>query len=284
MILVADSGSTKTDWMGYSPNEQISFNTQGINPYFLNAHDIFKLFSKKKEIAAYASKVKEVYFFGAGCSSPDKVEIISNGISSFFTNAYVAVEHDLMGSALATCGGKPGLTCILGTGSNISYFDGKDLHHGIHGLGYVLGDEGAGTWFGRKLITSYLYNRMPAELSFEFAEDFNIDKETVITNVYQKPAPNTYLASVSQFMASHRDHPFIINILREGFQEFVDTNIKDYSNYKELDTHFVGSIAFFYQDILKEICLENQVKIGQVLQKPIEGIYNFILKKEGITV
>ena len=149
MILVADSGSTKTDWMGYSPNEQINFSTQGINPYFLNAHDIFKLFSKKKDIAAYASQVKEVYFFGAGCSSPDKIEIISNGISSFFTNAYVSVEHDLMGSAYATCGDKKGLTCILGTGSNISYYDGKTLHHGMHGLGYVLGAEGSGIWLYR---------------------------------------------------------------------------------------------------------------------------------------
>ncbi|WEK18835.1 MAG: N-acetylglucosamine kinase [Candidatus Pedobacter colombiensis] len=284
MILVADSGSTKTDWMGYSPNEQISFSTQGINPYFLNAHDIFKLFSKKKEIAQYASQVKEIYFFGAGCSSPDKVEIISNGISSFFTNAYVSVEHDLMGSAYATCGDKPGLSCILGTGSNISYFDGKNLHFGKHGLGYVLGDEGSGTWFGRKLITSYLYNQMPADLSFEFRQEFPIDKETVITNVYQKPSPNTYLASFSRFMVNHRMHPFIVNILREGFQEFIDTNIKDYSDYKRIETHFVGSIAFYYQDILREVCLKNQVKVGQILQKPIEGIYNYILRKEGITV
>lgn len=282
MILVADSGSTKTDWMGYSPNEQINFNTQGINPYFLNAHDIFKLFSKKKEIAAYASQVKEVYFFGAGCSSPDKIEVISNGISSFFTNAYVAVEGDLMGSAYATCGDKKGLTCILGTGSNISYYDGKTLHTGAHGLGYVLGDEGSGTWFGRKLITTYLYHKMPAELAMEFAKEFQVDKETVITNVYQKPMPNTYLASFSRFMANHKDHPFIVNMLREGFQEFVDTNIKDYSNYKSLDCHFVGSIGFIYQDILKEVCLNNQVKLGRILQKPIEGIYNYILRKEGI--
>lgn len=270
--------------MGYSPNEQINFSTQGINPYFLNAHDIFKLFSKKKEIAQYASLVKEVYFFGAGCSSPDKVEVISNGISSFFTNAYVSVEHDLMGSAYATCGDKPGLTCILGTGSNISYYDGKDLHYGIHGLGYVLGDEGSGTWFGRKLITTYLYNQMPAELSFEFGKEFQIDKETVITNVYQKTAPNTYLASISRFMVNHKDHPFIVEMLRAGFQEFVDSNIKDYSNYKSLDCHFVGSIAFYYQDILREVCLNNQVKVGEILQKPIQGIYNYILRKEGITV
>ncbi|HKG06795.1 MAG TPA: hypothetical protein VKB19_10080 [Pedobacter sp.] len=282
MILVADSGSSKTDWMGYSPNETISFNTQGINPYFLNAHDIFKLFSKKKEIAGYAEKVKEIYFFGAGCSSPDKIEVISNGISSFFTNAYVSVEHDLIGSAYATCGDKEGLTCILGTGSNISYFDGEKVHNESHGLGYALGDEGSGTYFGRKLITSYLYGHMPADLGAEFAKDYEIDKESVITNVYQKAAPNIYLASVSRFMASHSEHPFIISILRDGFQEFVDTNIKDYPNYKALDCHFVGSIAFYYQDELRAVCQENNVKVGKILQKPIEGIYNYILRKEGI--
>lgn len=284
MILVADSGSSKTDWMGYSPEETISFSTQGINPYFLNAHDIFKLFSKKKEIAAYADKVKEIYFFGAGCSSPDKVEVISNGISSFFTQAYVSVEHDLIGSAYATCGDQKGLTCILGTGSNISYYDGKNVHSGSHGLGYVLGDEGSGTFFGRKLITSYLYGNMPAELSVQFAQNYQIDKETVVTNLYQKSSPNTYLASISRFMAEHTDHPFILNILREGFQEFVDTNIKDYANYKSLDCHFVGSIAFYYRDVLREVCLNNQVKVGKIYQKPIEGIYNYILRKEGITV
>lgn len=284
MILVADSGSSKTDWMGYSPDEKINFSTQGINPYFLNAHDIFKLFSKKKDIAAYADKVTEIYFFGAGCSSPDKIEVISNGISSFFTKAYVSVEHDLIGSAYATCGDKKGLTCILGTGSNISYYDGKEVHNGAHGLGYALGDEGSGTYFGRKLITNYLYHKMPADLAAEFAETYHIDKESVITNVYQKPAPNIYLASISRFMATHQDHPFIINILREGFQEFVDSNIKDYPNYKSLDTHFVGSIAFYYQDILREVCLENHVKVGKIYQKPIEGIYNYILRKEGIMV
>lgn len=124
---------------------------------------------------------------------------------------------------------------------------------------------------------------MPPELSVEFGKEFQIDKETVITNVYQKASPNTYLASISRFMVNHKDHPFIIEVLRAGFQEFVDSNIKDYSNYKSLDCHFVGSIAFYYQDILRAVCLNNQVKVGEILQKPIQGIYNYILRKEGIT-
>ncbi|MGY4385316.1 glucosamine kinase [Pedobacter sp. UYP24] len=283
MILVADSGSSKTDWMGYSPDEKISFSTQGINPYFLNANDIFKIFSKKKELLSFADRVKEIYFFGAGCSSPDKIEVISNGISSYFTNAYVSVEHDLIGSAYATCGDEEGITCILGTGSNISYYDGKEVHSGAHGLGYILGDEGSGTHFGRKLIKSFLYNEMPADLSAEFKAMFDLNKEMVITNVYQKPAPNIFLASISRFMTGRTDHPFILNILREGFQEFVDTNVKDYPNYKDLNCHFVGSIAYYYEEVLREICKKNQVNVGKIFQKPIEGIYNYILKKEGIT-
>ncbi|RZK81887.1 MAG: N-acetylglucosamine kinase [Pedobacter sp.] len=268
--------------MGYSSEGKFSFSTQGINPYFLNANDIYKIFSKKKELAAFADEVKEIYFFGAGCSSPDKIEVISNGISSYFTKAYVSVEHDLLGSAYATCGDEEGLTCILGTGSNISYYDGKDVHDGAHGLGYILGDEGSGTFFGRKLITSYLYNKMPADLASEFKEEFGIDKEMVVTNVYQKPAANIFLASISKFMAQRTKHPFIQEILRNGFQEFVDTNVKDFANYKKLNCHFVGSIAYYYQDVLKEVCQKNQVKVGKIYQKPIEGIFNYILKKEGI--
>lgn len=284
MILVADSGSSKTDWMGYSLNEPIRFNTQGINPYFLNAQDIFKLFSRKKDLGFNPDDVKEIYFFGAGCSSPDKHEVISNGLSLFFTKAFISVEHDLLGSAYATCGEKEGLTCILGTGSNISYYNGINVLPSKHGLGYVLGDEGSGTHFGKKLITSYLYGYMPKELGVLFAAEYKIDKETVINNVYQNPFPNTYLASMSKFMINHTDHPFIAKILYDGFQEFVESNIKDYTNYQTMECHFVGSIAYFYQDILKEVCQANGVIVGKILQKPIEGIYNYILKKEGIPV
>src|SRR6478752_5487787 len=177
MIIVADSGSSKTDWMVYTPTEIQSFSTQGINPYFLNSHDILKILSKNKGLGIIADQVKEVYFFGSGCSSPDKHETVSNGLSSFFTNAFVSVDHDLIGSAYATCGNQEGLTCILGTGSNISYYDGQTVHNGNHGLGYVLGDEGSGTFFGRKVLVSYLYNTMPGDLSKIFAQTYEVTKD-----------------------------------------------------------------------------------------------------------
>ena len=282
MILVADSGSSKTDWMAYSPNQTLTFSTQGINPYFVNAFDVVKILTKNRDLLGYANSIKEVYFFGSGCSSPDKHEIISNGLSTFFTKAFISVDHDLIGSAYATCGNKKGLTCILGTGSNISYFDGTDVHVSKHGLGYVLGDEGSGTYFGRKMLVSYLYGTMPSELREIFAKTYDASKETVITNIYQKPFPNSYLASFSRFMIANKTHAFIQKVLKDGFQEFIDTNVKDYKTYKTLDCNFVGSIAFYYQDELKAVFEENEIKVGKILQKPIEGIFDYILKREGI--
>ncbi len=284
MILVADSGSSKTDWMGYDNGDVITFNTKGINPYFLNEQEIYKLLSKNEQLTSYADKVKEIYFFGAGSSSPDKHEVVSNGLSLFFKKAFISVDNDLVGSIYATCGDEEGLSCILGTGSNISYFDGKHVHDSTHGLGYVLGDEGSGTYFGRKLVTSYLYGNMPADLGKIFAKTYDVNKENVITNVYQRPFPNIYLASLSRFMGDHLTHPFIIETLRTGFQEFVDTNIKDYADYKSLNCHFIGSIAYFYQQILKDVCAANEITVGNIYQKPITGIFNFILHKEGIQI
>ncbi len=280
MILVADSGSSKTDWMAYSPEQTLTFNTQGINPYFVNANDVVKILSKNKELSEIASQIKEVYFFGSGCSTPDKHEIISNGLSAFFTNAFISVDHDLIGSAYATCGDKKGLTCILGTGSNISYFDGENVHDTKHGLGYVLGDEGSGTYFGRKVLVSYLYKTMPNDLSTAFAAQFSVNKDIVIDNIYRKPFPNAYLATFSRFMITHKNHPFIQKILKDGFQEFIDTNVKDYKEYKTLDCNFVGSISFYYQEELKSVFAENNIKVGKILQKPIEGIFEYILKRE----
>lgn len=283
MILVADSGSTKTDWLGYNSGKKINFSTQGINPYFLNAQDIFQVLSKVQMLNEFSEKVREIYFYGAGCSTPDKHEVISNGLSLFFSKAFISVENDLIGSAYATCGDKKGLICILGTGSNVSYFDGAATYDSNYGLGYILGDEGSGTFFGRKMITSYLYGQMPPDLSVLFKADYDNDKDTVICNVYEKPLPNTYLAAFSRFMYEHREHPFIQKILVDGFQEFIDINIKDFQDYQVIDCHFVGSIAFYYQDILKSVCKKNGIHVGKVLQKPIEGIYNYILRKEGIT-
>src|SRR5476649_2957949 len=191
MILVADSGSSKTDWLLSLPKQELKdFRTPGLNPYFLSEKEIVKVMQDKAtDLLAYSNKVTEIYFFGAGCSSPDRHEIVTNALSTLFPKAYISVDSDLLGSAYATCGHEKGLCCVLGTGSNISFFDGEEVHSGKHGLGYVLGDEGSGTWFGKALVTDFLYGNMPKEISKPFYEQYHLDKESVIKNVYQTPSP-----------------------------------------------------------------------------------------------
>ncbi len=281
MLLVADSGSTKADWILTRPdNQTIHFRTKGINPFFLSEKDITQVFQNAAEIQEYVDQVKEIYFFGAGCSSPDRREIISNALSKVFKNAFVSVDIDIIASIYATCGSSEGICCILGTGSNISYFDGTRIHESKHGLGYILGDEGSGTFFGRKLLTSFLYGTMPEELSASFNKKFSVDKESVIKRIYQQSAPNSFLASFAPFMSDHIEHPFINELLKIGFDEFVETNIKSYPDYRKQVCHFVGSIAFHFKEILIEVCEQKGVRVGKILKHPIEELSNFILKNE----
>ena len=221
MILVADSGSSKADWIIIkSDTERIEFSTKGINPFFVNEKEICKHLSGYSEVQEYNSKIKEVHYFGAGCSSPDKREIVSNGLSKVFSRAFINVEDAVLGAVYATCGNNKGFTCVLGTGSNIAYFDGEKANYGIHGLGYILGDEGSGAYFGKKIITAYLYGLMPNSLKKAFEASYAIDKETIIVSLYQKPSPNIYLASFSRFMYKHRNEKLIQSILFEGFDQF----------------------------------------------------------------
>jgi glucosamine kinase len=282
MFLIADSGSTKADWVLTSLNSGtlLEFRTSGINPFFLSDKEIIKILHNTQAIQPYLKDVKEIYFFGAGCSSPDRREVVSNALSQIFKNAFVNVENDLAAAVYATCGDRKGLSCILGTGSNITYFDGSEIHPGNHGLGYILGDEGSGTYFGKKLITSCLYGTLPPHLHKAFKETYRIDKTSVIKQVYENPAPNFYLASFSKFMSEFKADPFIINLLKEGFDEFIQTNVKAYPDYNKLTCHFIGSIAYHFQDTLKEVCAANNIHIGKVLKHPIEELNKFILSRE----
>lgn len=284
MILVADSGSTKTDWLLKQPgHEAQAFRTPGLNPYFLTDKEIVRILQDQAaDLIAYGAEVKEIYFFGAGCSSPDRHEIVSNALSQLFTKAYISVDSDLLASAYATCGHEKGLCCILGTGSNISFFDGEEIHTGKHGLGYILGDQGAGTWYGKTLITDYLYGNMPEDVNTLFKNTYPITKEEVIRNVYQKPSPNSYLASFARFLNVIRKTEYGSNLIKRGLQEFIDTNIKSYPEYHEFKSHFVGSIAFVFSKELHELAATQDIHIGKIIKQPINDLLEFILKREGI--
>ncbi|HYK76050.1 MAG TPA: N-acetylglucosamine kinase [Daejeonella sp.] len=281
MILVADSGSSKADWiLTFADSKQLEFRTSGINPFFLSEKEIIRILNQVEVLQPYRDEIKEVYFFGAGCSSPDRREIISNALSKVFSNSFISVENDLLAAVYASCGNTEGLSCILGTGSNITYFDGANIHPGKHGLGYVLGDEGSGTYFGRKIITAYLYGTMPQHLQKDFDNTYKINKDIVLKNIYDKPAPNFYLASFAKFLSTHAEDPYIQELLTEGFEEFVQTNIQSHPNYTHYKCNFVGSIAFHFQDVLKKVCARHHVKTGKILKHPIEELTQFILDRE----
>ncbi|MBB5396739.1 N-acetylglucosamine kinase [Mucilaginibacter sp. AK015] len=281
MILVADSGSSKTDWLLSIPGEpNLAFKSAGLNPYFLTEKEIARILQDQvPSMIAMAPDISEIYFFGAGCSSPDRHEIVSNAISSLFPGAYVSVDSDLLASAYATCGHEKGICCVLGTGSNISFFDGEDIHDGQHGLGYALGDEGSGTWFGKALVTDYLYGNMADDIHAKFKEAYHLTKEDVITNVYQKPRANSYLASFSKFLSPVRSTVYAQDLIKRGLQEFVDTNIKSYPQYDKFKCHFVGSIAYVFADELKAVCDQNGVHVGKIIRQPIVDLLEFILKR-----
>lgn len=282
MLLVADGGSSKTDWILQLSDKSVkSFRTGGFNPFFLTEKDMVRNLNQNKSLTPFADEVKEIYFFGAGCSSPDRREMVSNALSTKFKHAFINVENDLLGSALATCKNKPGFSCILGTESNISFYNGTDLLPSKHGLGYILGEEGSGTYFGKILITDFLYQRAPQDILDDFNEKYQINKEIIIKNLYQKPMPNYYLASFAQFMSFHKNHPYIQNLLSKGFEDFITTHILSYANYKDYYCHFVGSIAFHFSDILEEVCQKHQISVGRILEKPIDELFQWIKKREG---
>ncbi len=282
MILVADSGSSKTDWLLSLPKQEAKeFRTPGLNPYFLTEKEIVKVLQDKaSELLHYSNKITEIYFFGAGCSGPDRHEIVSNALSTLFPKAYISIDSDLLGSAYATCGHEKGLCCVLGTGSNISYFDGEEIHSGQHGLGFILGDEGSGTWFGKILMTDFLYGNMPADVHALFDKTYGLDKETVIGNVYLKPGANSYLASFAKFLSEIRSTTYGQLVLNKGLSTFVETNIKSYPQYNKYKCNFVGSIAYVFTDELKAVCTANGIRLGKIIKQPIHDLMEFILSRE----
>ncbi|MFN8407582.1 MAG: N-acetylglucosamine kinase [Sphingobacteriaceae bacterium] len=276
MILVAYSGSSKADWILQSHPETISFRTNGLNPFFLNEKDIIKLLQHHPTIQQIQDKVTETHFFGAGCLSPDLRERISNALSALFRNAFINVEQDILGVSYATCGHTKGISCILGTGSNSVYFDGSNTYPSKFGLGYILGDEGSGAFFGKKLIKDFLYGTMPSRLRRSFGNTYHLNKEIIVRHVYQESSPSSYLGSFAPFMSQHLDAPYIQHLIYSGFEKFINTNIRCFDNYNQYPCHFTGSIAYYFKDILHTVCLANRINIGQILHRPTERLAKFI--------
>lgn len=274
MIIVADSGSTKCDWVfETSKGERVNTNTMGFNPFFHSTELIATQMMNNPQLKKYASDFTEVYFYGAGCSSTSRNIIVEKAIKRVFPNLKICVvDHDLLGACIATAGTSEGICCILGTGSNSCVFDGSKVTEHIPALGYVLGDEGSGSYFGKRLLRDWIYKAMPEELWNSFGIEYDLNTEVILDGVYKKPNPNVYMASFMKFTTANSDHTYIQDLVYEGLHEFATYHIIPYTNYSEKKVHFVGSVAYYFKNILEKVAEDLNFKVGKVNKRPIQAI------------
>lgn len=280
MILVADSGSTKCDWVFTDGTEtRLTYHTMGFNPFFHPTDLIESEIRKNEELAATAPAVEYVFFYGAGASHESRNEIVAEALRRVFTQAQVVVDHDLTGAVYATCGDDPGIACILGTGSNSCYFDGKDVFEEVPALGYVLGDEAGGTFYGKELLRMFLYHELPDKVHEALEKEFNLTKEGIFEAVYNKPNPNVYMASFMRFLSDQREEKWVRDFIYNGFSKFINIHIWKYENHKEVPVHFVGSVAFYFSDLLREACKIHRLQIGVITREPVFNLVDYHLRK-----
>ncbi|HQP01608.1 MAG TPA: N-acetylglucosamine kinase, partial [Bacteroidia bacterium] len=247
--------------------------------FFHSTEFILNELKKNPSLVKYANEIKDIKFFGSGCSSDDRKNIVASAFKSMFPNATVLVDHDMLGAALAACFDTAGLVAILGTGSNIAFWDGKHLHPTNHGLGYILGDEGSGSYFGRKLMTHFLYGIMPDDLKKKFYDHYHLTKESAIKNVYHLPGANVYMASFAKFLSYEASHPYIQHLIYKGLTEFADTSILAYPQHQNYPVHFIGSIAFHFRSILERIASEKKFFVGKTIIRPVDDLLVYFKQK-----
>lgn len=280
-ILIADSGSTKCEWcLLYSDGKKGDIKkkkvaTQGISPYFLDAAGIKEVLSRELLPALKTLTVDEVFYYGTGNINPDNKRIVQKAIRGVFPGASVHVTHDLMGAALSLCGDTKGVACILGTGSNSCYFDGKKIVKNSPGLGFVLGDEGSGAYLGKKVLQYYLYNTFDEELRYKFDAKYATNSKEILDAVYKQPLPNRYLASFTLFLVENRGHYMVENIIEDGLNDFFFNHLCKYQESWKLPIHFVGGVAYGFKDVVKELCSTYEFELGRILQKPMDGLIKY---------
>ena len=283
IILIADSGSTKSDWLAIDEHGEVlaQFNTMGFNPYFHSADKVESELNGTEEMIEIAEKVEKTYFYGAGSSSVEMCSIIKEGLSRVLVNSEIHVGHDLDGAAYSTWSGEPSITCILGTGSNSCYFDGEKTSEEVPSLAFILGDEGSGSWFGKRLLQGFFYKQLPQHIHEDFIREFG-EEESQVTSVnkrvYKEEGPNVYLASFTKFLGKHKSDPMIKQWLLDGFHAFLSVHVECYSNFKDVPVHFIGSIAYHFKNELVEACNQRGIRVGNMIKKPIDGLAVYHVK------
>jgi N-acetylglucosamine kinase-like BadF-type ATPase len=273
--LIADSGSSKTEWCLINGNKKTLIKTQGISPYFLNVEQVIQILLKELLPKMKKQVPDEIYYYGTGCSNVENVKMIKTALKKVFPSAKCNVDHDLLGAARALCGNEKGIACILGTGSNSCFYNGKKIIKNSPGLGYVLGDEGSGTYLGKKVIQYYLYNTFDEDLMDRFNSKYNTSVTEILDAVYKQPLPNRFLAGFTGFLIENRGHFMIENIIEDGFNDFFFNHIYKYRESWTMPIHFVGSVAYGFRDVLIDLCSSYELQLGKVLKNPMEGLIKY---------
>ncbi len=279
MILVADSGSTKTEWaLIKNKNEILAFTTIGLNPVFVDSATIISTI-KSTEIINYNQQISEVYFYGAGCASKERASIIENPLEDLFHKAKIIVDTDLLGAAISLFGEEKGIVGILGTGSNTGVCSRGEITQNIKSLGYILGDEGSGSCIGKTFIKHFLNNELPKEIHEKFDAEYNITLNQIITKVYKEQFPNRFLASFMPFIYQNKNNEFVHNLLKNSFVNFFQKTILKYPSFDKLELRLTGSISFYFQDIIKEVSNNQNVKLSTTTKSPINNLVSFYINK-----
>jgi glucosamine kinase len=273
MVLIADSGSTKTDWRLIHPDGSVEqAKTAGFNPYFQDTETIYAELKQNLLPELKIHAVKEVYYYGAGCSTESTRGIVQAAIDQAFPGTYIEVTHDMLAAARALCGHEPGIACILGTGVNSCLYDGKQIIAGRPSLGFWLGDEGSGGYFGKTLVQQYFHEDMPIDLRQKFEKRFSPVLGTILENAYKKPFPNAYFASFSKFLFDNLSHPYCYQLAYDGFVAFFNRYVCKYENFQSHKVHFVGSVAFYYSNVLRQVASDKGITLQYILESPISGL------------
>lgn len=276
MILIADSGSTKTDWCLVEHGKVLQqIFTKGTNPFFQSEEEISNEIATALLPQLQASELDAVYFYGAGCAFPDKIETVRRAIlRHLHVKEQVEVSTDMLAAARSLCGHHAGIACIMGTGSNSCYYDGGKIVQNVSPLGFILGDEGSGACLGKLLVGDILKNQMTPELKEKFLSQFNLTPADIIDRVYRKPFPNRFLASLSPFLAQNLNEPCVHNLVLNSFKSFLKRNVMQY-DYTSHEVHFIGSVAYYYKDVLAQAADEMGIRLGTILKSPMEGLITY---------
>jgi glucosamine kinase len=274
-ILIADSGSTKCEWCLLDNGKKKKIITKGISPYFLNADEIVALLQKELMIKLKQDNIEKIFFYGTGLKDNNNKRFIHTSLQRIFTHANIEVQTDLLGAARALCKDEKGIACILGTGCNSCYYNGKKVVTNSPGLGYVLGDEGSGAYLGKKVLQHFLYNTFDEELVLAFNKKYNTNVDEILNHVYKQPQPNRYLASFAMFLAENRNHYMIENIIEDGLNDFFFTHLRKYHESWLYPVHFTGSIAYGFKDVIKLLCNSYEMELGNVIKQPIDGLIQY---------